>query len=91
MSSRKALLDLMDRYLESETFSQGLSATQKTSILEVVFTCCHQESISFMDKNSGCCHVPDPAVNWYLFHKNQVKRLPIVNIPGIGSWVTKPR
>lgn len=34
---KEALLDLMDRYLESETFSQGLSATQKTSILEVVF------------------------------------------------------
>lgn len=34
---KEALFDLMDRYLESETFSQGLSATQKTGILEVVF------------------------------------------------------
>lgn len=34
---KETLHDLMDRYLEDETFSQGLSVTRKTSILQTIF------------------------------------------------------
>ncbi|MET4139781.1 FecR domain-containing protein [Pedobacter sp. UYP1] len=36
-AQKETLLDLMDSYLEDETFSQGLSTVQKTNILQTIF------------------------------------------------------